>query len=264
MQDIWNTVCSNTYMTHITCLMEQEVWEWVWLLLLVSVLSLSVPRSTKGPPIASGPASSQSDLKSSPWLQQQQPAIMFRGAVRPSCFLICFISACQTQGSHDGSRSPMFPCRFSVCLYETEVKQRGAFVYIYWLDQLTGEPLAHIPNRGEKEDKTRMHAASEWLFVFQMDVWEIWERVMKELREQGMKAKEKTCQIKDMLWLDNEALEVNMSAIFRAQEWVGNKFNFHTLVLVKSRIIKKHVKDSHLKGSHHVMNNQSNEPLSSY
>lgn len=43
-----------------------------------------------------------------------------------------------------------------------------------------------------------------------------------------MKGKERACQIKGMLWLDNETLEVNMSAIFGAQESVGNTPSFQT------------------------------------
>lgn len=44
----------------------------------------------------------------------------------------------------------------------------------------------------------------------------------------GMKGKESICQIKGTPGLDNEALEVNMRAMLRAQPYVSKTFRFHT------------------------------------
>lgn len=52
----------------------------------------------------------------------------------------------------------------------------------------------------------------------------------------GMKGKESICRIKGTPGLDNEALEVNMRAMLRAQPYISKSFSFHACPPLKAEI----------------------------
>lgn len=124
----------------------------------------------------------------------------------------------------------------SVLLYIRGYGEKGESVYIYWLDEMTGKFLTHIPNRAEGERKRvwgrggrevwrqnkDVHSMQTTACLLNRRVRNLGNGVMKEWRKRGWKGgRERACQMKGTPWLDNEAEGVNMSAILWGLGGVG-------------------------------------------